>query len=402
MDLKLWVKALKNMSNILFIASIVSFFVVFSNVNLETVIGTDFVNHYVGASIVKNGDGSLLYDVDYNRKIQKSVLNSPGIFNIAIIRLLPFGVFFLLPLTFFPILTAYKIFVFINLLILALITYVAKKTFSNIKLSYRALFLLLICFLPVLKAIVMGQLSLLYTLLLLVTYIYFKKKKYFVAGVVAAILSAKIQFILFYPFLFILSKDRKKFVSGVVAGGMCLLLLSIIVSGFGWIRVYPEYLLGTESVLFGSWPHQMWTFTGFLSTVSVFFREHFIYAAVINAILFFIVMLIFVDSRRKLGFNLVFSTIVIFSLFFSTHLYDHDLTLLVVVLFIFMNKAFTLTRSTNRPYVITFLILYFLPLVAGRIGPGILSLALFTSGLVILSDHFFPFSAGPNKYILKS
>ena len=78
--------------------------------NKDIILGSDFLNHFVAAEIIRRGEGSRIYDIEYNYKVQAEILERNDLRNKNVFRPLPTIAILFLPLTLFPVIDAFKIY----------------------------------------------------------------------------------------------------------------------------------------------------------------------------------------------------------------------------------------------------------------------------------------------------
>jgi len=232
-------------------------------------VGSDYIHYLAAARLVRDGMGDLIYNIEVNYEAQRMVLGPNSPISILTFRSLPFVSLIFLPFTFFPAITSFRIFGLINILLIFLIIYLFIKYIS--KKNVQTLYLLVISFtfVPILETLKNGQVSIILTAILFGIYITFRKKKYLLAGLLVSLMLLKTQFIIFFPYLFILCSQRKKFLLGFVTGLVGLFLLSSAVSGFNFWLSYPKHLLETEGPEYGSRTNELFTFYALFQNLGV-------------------------------------------------------------------------------------------------------------------------------------
>lgn len=360
---------------VLAISCVFAFLLVYLTVSWEVVVSSDFVNYFVGGEIVKE-NGRLLYDIATNKSFQDRLLEDFPARNINIFRATPLVAVFFLPLSYFPLVTAYKIFAVINFSVLVIFSLLITKIFKSLKKKGATFFLLSFLFFPTLQAISLGQISLILALVVFFVFKNLKDKKDFRGGALSGFLLAKVQFIFLVPFLLILSSERKKYLLGFLYSGFVILAISVFVSGPEWIIEYPKFLLATETPSFGSRLSGMWTFLATLNELGL--SASFL----TNGAFYFSALALYFRSYKGEKLDLFFASAVLLTLFFSMHLFSHDLVLILVPLLILLNKF--LKDKQDKKYLYVFSFLYFLPLAAYTLPPGVLAMAFPLVGIYLI------------------
>jgi len=201
---------------------------------------SDFVNFYVGASIVRSGDGAKLYQQDTQRAMLRSVL---GRESIQYFLHPPFEAAALAPLASLSIERAFVVWTTINVAVLALLPLVLVPC---IPLVARRPYLGLLgfFFLPALIALTLGQDSILLLFVVSLSYLLMHKKMDVGAGLALALASIKFQYpIVLIPLL--LMSRKWKVVAGLGLG--CAALASVSALVIGW-RGFSDYFRFVHSV----------------------------------------------------------------------------------------------------------------------------------------------------------
>ncbi|OGM57919.1 hypothetical protein A2955_00090 [Candidatus Woesebacteria bacterium RIFCSPLOWO2_01_FULL_37_19] len=329
--------------------------------NKDIILGSDFLNHFVAAEIIRRGEGSRIYDIEYNYKVQAEILERNDLRNKNVFRPLPTIAILFLPLTLFPVIDAFKIYTLLNLILLGVLTFLGYKTFGNIKRNKPLFSFVPWLFYPGLITLQMGQTSLILTLILFSVYILMRKKKWLLAGLAAALIVLKTQYIIILPFLLLLSKNKKLFLLGVSLSFLCLLVLNIAVLGVGPFTRYPNFLLATETSIFGSDTGLSYTFYSFL-------RDSYLTRSLdkfplifINFSAYALVFYIFLKQKVNILFEDGFSLAVLVMIFFSLHSLSFDLTMLLIPLFILLNRVAKTDSFKINQDTLFVAVLFFLP-----------------------------------------
>lgn len=298
------------------------------------VASSDFVSFPTGALLIKAGKGELIYD------LQTQFFYQQYLTDYARDWLLPFRsppvvALAFIPLTYFPLILAYKLFAAFNLFILFLFTFFSGRIFPKIK-KFKFWPFLPFIYLPSLKTIMLGQLSIILSLVLLFIYKSAKSKKSLLVGLLAGLIFLKPQYLIAIPFFFLLVPDRRRFILGFLLSFSSLALLSISVSGVNSLLAYLPFAIQTEITTFGSRAYHMYTFYSLLRflpfSLSSFSRF------LINGVFYLLALLLFAKRKRKLGPDKSFILAILFSILFSVHCLDHDLSFLLIPIFILLNQ----------------------------------------------------------------
>ena len=197
-----------------------------------------------------------------------------------------------------------------------------------------------------------------------VVFVLLKRNAQFAGGCVLALGLFKFQLIL--PFVLVLLARRKwPFLTGFALVGGLLILLSVAISGFQVLGAYPRFLLfdstyqrfagfqpefmpnlrGIISLLFGRWmaPSLLLTVVAILSAFMLWFAAH---------------------KWRDDQFGLSFSSAVIATLLTSYHLYNYDVTLLLLPMAVACGELAQQKRLVTSPrrLAVTLIIILIHPL----------------------------------------
>src|SRR3989304_5187985 len=263
---------------LLFLVALMIFNRFFFEVPFSLIEGSDFLHFVAPAQTVKEGKGYLLYDVSTNFQVQKTLLGPELRTSVLTFRNLPFVTLIFLPFTFLPLLTALRLF---------------------------------------------G-----------VIYIVLIRKKDLWVGVVTSLLLIKTQFVIFFPFLLLISKDKRTFFLGYLWGVLIIFLASSLIAGPSFWLHYPKYLLETEGPKFGSRVEELFTLYAFFQQIGV----EKLASLILNGILYGVSVMLFKKNYKNAGFNNSFIALTLFSLSFSMHILLHDLSILTILLFILTSR----------------------------------------------------------------
>ncbi|OGM24591.1 hypothetical protein A2962_01385 [Candidatus Woesebacteria bacterium RIFCSPLOWO2_01_FULL_39_61] len=350
----------------------------------------DFISYFVGAEILAAGKGSLLYDLPTQYFFQTSVID-PKIGDWVLpFRGIPAVLLIYLPLTFLSLETAYTIFSIGNFLLLIFFYYLLTRVFENISAKSKYLFLLVIVFIPALQALCMGQLSVLITTIFLIIFNSIKDKKYVLAGVFSSLLIIKAQYLTAIPFIFFLVREKKQFLIGFFPMFAFLILVSSVMSYPLWFLRYPAFLFTTENSNYGSRFQDMGSF--YANTRFLFSNLSGRFVVFLNTLLYFVVLIFFAIRSRKLTYETLFVSTILFSIVFSVHFLSFDYVLLLIPFYIIFNKIFRGRKKRFKfAYFLAFVI-YALPILAYTGFQAYLSFPLLTLGVLFLivgKSHIF-------------
>ncbi len=344
--------------------------------------GSDFVHYLAAARLVRDGMGHLIYNVEANFEAQRQVLGPNMPISILTFRSLPFVALLFVPFTYLSALTSYRLFGFVNIFLIILVVSLFTRYFSKKRIPAFFLLALSFTFIPILETLKNGQVSILLTTLLFGIFLSFKKKKYLLGGFLTSLLLIKTQFIIFFPYLFILSINRRKFLMGFAGGLLGIILLSSMVSGVNFWLLYPKHLLKTEGPEFGSRMTGLFTLYALFQNLGVWR----IIAVFLSGILYLLTLILFKNKHKEIGFQSSFISFILLAIPLAVHVLLHDLSFLLLPIFIISSSLYQdlVKRKILVKNLFFLALLFVLPIMAIKVSPNFLSLVIFGLGLYFL------------------
>ena len=385
-------RALQFISLGFFVSFIITlFYCVFFVASEKQAVGSDVVSFLTGALVIRNGEQKNIYDFLSQLSFQQQLIRPYEDVGLLPFRNLPVFAAVFIPLTYISLQQAYKFYLGILILVLVYVSYLSKKNFGNsIKFPFWSL--LPFIFIPNLAALFNGQFALWVLLILLLIHKFIKSENYFWAGAISSLLFVKLQYIIAIPFIFFLIPKKKGYLTGFLTCSFIVILLSILISGPKTLVGYLPFLVRTESAAFGSRPWQMYTFFSVLKYLPAISKLSSTLLLTINTAFYLLVLGFFARIARKIPFDKAFASAVLFSVAFSVHALNHDLSVVMVPIFIFLNIFFGRGRQRVKFSSLLIAIIFFiLPLFSFlRIAP-LASIAFLFIGLYLLKP-VIPFS----------
>lgn len=330
--------------------------------------GSDFISYFSGASIIREGEGNLIYDLSTQKEYFGDIIYPlKAAFPNRYIAP-PFVALLYFPFTFFNYFTSYKLFFIANLGLFVILLFLMNKTFTELVDKYKFLIIVPFYFFPVFVTLFMGQTSFLLALIFLLIYISLKKQKSKELGILSAILLIKPQYAVAIPFLFLLVKKKKQFLLWFLGTILILFLTSLLIAGPKALSDYLPYALSTENPEFGNRAHQMFSLHAAISYF--FFNSNLsnIYSLIINFAVYIPTLYVFAKRVSKIRLKMAFILVIFLTLTFSVHVLSHDLILLLLPIFIILNDAFKAGKinkfvlvKINRSLLALVLLLFVLP-----------------------------------------
>lgn len=334
-----------------------SFSLIFLLIFRPAAFRSDFISYYNAASIVKDGRGENLYNIQEQIKYEKRLVNLHGAH--LPYRYLPFVALILQPFASLPFTKSFVVFTLLNTGILMWYILAAEKTFHRFK---HPVFLSAIVFFytPNLQSILGGQISLLLSLVVLFIYLSYKDKKYFLAGILASLMFIKIQYIILIPFLFFLAKKKIPFLKGLCISLGVILAASLWVTGFEGLAKYPAFLLTTERPEYSTWYWHSFALYSFIRSLPFFSILSLPTLLAINMAFYFGFLVLFVKKIKNKAIEQSFPLAIIATFLFSVHALRQDLTVLMTPILIYLDMAATLTGKKRKTVLIQASVLYLL------------------------------------------
>lgn len=304
----------------------------------------DFTAFYCGALMIRAGQGARLYDLRLQYKTQLEFAPHVEIRNMALpYNHPPFEAILLLPLAYLNFFPAYLTWTFLNIVMLALIVAFVKRTFRDVAtLDGRFLFLAVAGFMPVERALIQGQDSILLALLGTVALTLLEKERDVPAGMALALCLFKFQIAL--PLTFILAVRRPRLLLGFLPAAAGLGAMSLAVGGWGGILGYVHYVLGLEkSGAGGAIPAAgMANLHGLIASLAgTGARSATTMWVTVVLSLVAIALAAWLVRGRDASMQFVFGVASVCALVVSYHALMHDLTLLLpIVLLLFARPVF--------------------------------------------------------------
>lgn len=299
---------------------------------------TDFSVTYIGSRMVYLGMGSKLYDVEEQQKLKSSLLKNAGP---LIYEHPPFEALLLAPLGALPYKTAYLLWGLINVVIWLSLPCLLRP-YAPVPRDDLGYIVLWFLFAPLGIALFQGQSSLVLLLLYAVALIHLKHHHEQASGFYLGLGLFKFQFVLPFALIFLLRR-KWRFIAGFAFSAAVLTVLSYIAVGWTGILSYIKLMAAVSShpanVSYGS-ATDMATLQGFVHAVlknSV--DEVMIRTSVAMISLFLIALTAWYWQRSERGassFDLIFSAAIVVSLVTGFHMFAHDLSPLLLAMFLVM------------------------------------------------------------------
>jgi hypothetical protein len=325
---------------------------------------TDFSVTYVGARMVYLGLGAHLYDLAEQQKIKEAV-HIGG--KTLIYEHPPFEALFISPLGRLPYRTAYLLWGVLNVVIwlsLPLLLRAHLPTPAD-NLSYTLLWLL---FAPLWITLYVGQSSLLILLLYSLGLLLLKRQQDFACGLVIGLALLKFQFAVPLACIFLL-RGKWKVIQGFSTTALLFLGLSVVAVGWGGISSYVHLLTAASShpdnLSYGA-AVDMATIQGFVHGAfgRIFSKSLSLTFVIGTSGLLILWTARSWNRREQLPDNrtddLMFAAAVVVSLITGFHMFTHDLSPMLLSMFLVVGHLSKASKVVTRVALITSLVIFWL------------------------------------------
>lgn len=345
------------------------------------VTSSDYIAYLTGGLMVRKGAGEAIYDLESQFAHQLEAIKPYERTGVLPFRYPPFVAIPFLPFSILPVVIGYRLFAGLNFLALGLFAWLSAKIFGKLN-SFRFWYLLPLVYFPAVFTILLGQTSIILLIVFLFLYYYLEKKKSLLAGMLSPLLLFKPQYIVSFPFFFLLARNRGRFLAGFLLTLFALTAISIYTSGTEELLGYPSFLFLSERTTLGSQTHHMFTLQAFLSALPLISTLSYRVLLAVNGALYLLVLYLFWRKQKQISFEQSFIASSLLFPLFAIHVLGHDLSLLLVPIFIFLSAAARQKTSHKNPFLILALTLFLLPVViltgsAFAAAPVFLAIALF-------------------------
>ena len=294
----------------------------------------DFSEFYCAAQMVAAGLGQSLYDIGLQAEFISRVAAVHTFYNHP-----PFETLIFVPFTFFNYQLAYALWTLFSIGLMVIAAWLIESRskvslalfhYTRIPADLGLVLVIFLTFAPATTSLLTGQDSMLMLLIYTLVFVLLKRKAPFTGGCVLALGLFKFQLIL--PFALVLLARRKwSFLTGFTIAGGALVLLSTAVSGFQVLGTYPKFLLfdKTYQRFAGFQPEFMPNVRGI---ISLLFGRWMASSLVVLVVAALSLLILGLAARRWRDdqFDLSFSSAVLATLLTSYHLYNYDVTLLLL------------------------------------------------------------------------
>ena len=300
----------------------------------------DFSIFYTAGRIVRDGQGARLYDDSLQEPVQRSFAPLAAERRGGAIlpyNHLPFEVMLFVPLARFSFVTAYAIWLILNVALLCSIPCLLRKRLPELGKAPLYLWLLAcFAFYPIFMALIQGQDSILLLFLYCLAYEALERRSELAAGGWLALGLYKYHLVL--PFVGSLWR-RNRLIAGFLTAAGGLGLISLAITGWQGLVSYPRYVWGTEhdpKYVLNSLQGQTANLRGLISAMVPAAHS----AIGTGLVIFFsaIVLLVMMSAAARISWEdstcrqALLALNLVGTILISYHIYVHDLSVLFLAI----------------------------------------------------------------------
>lgn len=310
-----------------------SFIIVFQ----DTLYDSDFRSFYTAGKIFIN-DKDSLYNIQKQFSEQRALftkLSDDKKFSFLPFIYAPVTLMPVIPLTAFDFKTAHLIAFFALTIFLGVDIYLLLKMFSPKIPKYRMVFLSL-SFAPVIETLGNIQYSILFLMIFILVYKFISQEKYFMAGLLSALLLIKLPLGLIL-FICILLFGRNKMRIGFVFGAVFVVLINLYLLDFNILPFLKTNLwYATQVEVLPDLTQTMVSYQGFLSHLNNYFSfipvSQTVAILSLATVMYMLITLYRLDKKLRFSKD-AFALIIITTLLSSFHMHYHSAVILLFPLF---------------------------------------------------------------------
>jgi len=328
---------------------------------------SDFAIYYCAGSMVRQGLGHQLYDTAIQFRVQRefapevSIRQGPLPYNHP-----PFEALLFLPFTYVPYPQAFVLWDLTNLALLASLPFLLRPHLPKLQKYPWAIWVLVsLAFSPIFFALLQGQDSILLLFLYGLAWVCLRKNNFAAAGVWLALGLFKFHLVLPFVILLLVQRKRRKILYGFLPAATALALISLATVGGEALRAYPHYVMYLERNLPQSAivPSDMPNLRGILYLFMAS-KPYFGAALLVSSAIVFLFAAWRLRGKGDLRLlNLKFSLAVVATVLVSYHALRHDLSILVLPIFLLADELLDEKRLGRRPSVaVVAAVIFFSPL----------------------------------------
>ncbi len=300
-------------------------------------IAADFTNLYTGFTMIKEGDGARLYDLDTQAKYQQAILSGLTFENGLLPYLNPpFIALIFSPISLLNINAAFYLWSFFELGLLAWLIYLLHRTFADWNTQEKTILIIsLLAFWPLANTFMLGQFSLLFLICFLQLYIAMRNNNKIIAGLWMFMLIIKPQS-LFLPGGMTMNKRYIHVAISAVIICIMVIIFSSLLFGFNsWVKYFQVLpIMSRYFGEYGFYPDIQYTLRGILTNILGYSHASIINTLAVIALAGGMILIWLLWKRavfeNNFRFELYFAFTISFTALLSLHMYPHDDLILVL------------------------------------------------------------------------
>jgi hypothetical protein len=326
----------------------------------------DFTIFYTAAKILQQGDGSRLYDDDLQKNVQ-TAFSARGLElrgSVLPYNHPPFEALLFLPLAHFSYLTAYLLWLGINLALLATLPLILRPHLPGLRdLPIFLWMLASLAFFPIFASLIKGQDSVLLLFLYSLAFVGFSRINERAAGIWTSLGLFKYNLVLPFAISFVW---RKRFLLSFIRTALVLLLLSVVVTGWTGLLSYPRYVWSAEHNPQFVWNNSDGNTPNLRGITSTLLSVNSISKLVVILACSFLVLFLSWRAVRHAGTSnpLSFAIAIVAAELVSYHAFVHDLSVLYLPILIGIDQLLSpgkIARAIRKTLTLCLLVFFCSP-----------------------------------------
>lgn len=352
----------KNVINIAIIlfSIVIIFYLLFIEKFVENsekmISASDFIPYFSAAKRIKNGQMDDIFKVDYNKDYEISIYGeilpyTPYLYYLN----LPLVATAYIPYTHLNVITSYKIHAVISVFLISVSLLLLIREIP-IKLRDMAL---VGFFIPIYGSIYYGQVSPLIFFILVLIFLALRKESHLLAGFLSGLLVIKFQYLLLFPYIFIIVKRKREYlITFAITLLVYMLANTALYGGDLFADLYFALFYSKTGGYGNGYFYNLMSLHKYVNTTILLIS---------TVILYITSILMFVKNKTNLALEQLFSSAVIFSLGLNIHTMYTDLLFLLIplVFFLTLNKNLAKYFLVSSIYVIAYIYVFKLEVIAG-------------------------------------
>jgi len=323
----------------------------------------DFTIFYTAAKILQQGDRSRLYD-DHLQKNVQTAFSPRGLelrASVLPYNHPPFEALLFLPLAQFSYLTAYLLWLGINLALLATLPFILRPHLPGLRdLPIFLWMLASLAFFPIFASLIKGQDSVLLLFLYSLAFVGLSRINERAAGIWTSLGLFKYHLVLPFAISFV---GRKRFLLSFILTALVLLLLCVLVTGWTGLLSYPRYVWSAEHNPQFVWNHSDGNTPNLRGIICTLLSVNSISKRVVILACSFLVVFLSWRAVRQAGTSspLSFAIAIVAAELVSYHAFVHDLSVLYLPILIAIEQLVSpakIARAIRKTLTLCLLVFF--------------------------------------------